>query len=150
MAFVSCAASLSLGADTALLLSKSGSYGGTYLGSNYVTEVTGSMILAAPRWEPTEPNPPLSVRAAEQAASNALLRVVRDMKGWRREEIRLDDWKEERWTYRFTFVGPSIQTTNISSRLTNATSWRASSLSVIVLMNGETIAPKPRLTHDTK
>jgi hypothetical protein len=149
VAFAVCSVHLALSAD-ASSISKSASYGGNFLGRDYVTEVSGSVVGKAPRWAPTEANPPLSVRAAEQAASNALSKVVGDMKKWRREGIALDDWKQGCWTYRFSFVGPSIQTTNISSRLTNATSWRASSLSVVVLMNGEAIAPTPTTMKERK
>jgi len=115
----------------------SASYSGSFMGCEYVTEVLFTTVAKARTWAAAELNPPLSVRAAERAASNALSRVVGDMKGWKRVEINLDEWKQGYWTYRFSFAGPSIQTTN-AMRL------KPSSLIVVVLMNGEAIAPMPK------
>lgn len=144
--------------------SVSASYGGNLLGRAYETNVRGTNLLAAPLWLPDAANPPLSVRAAEEAATNGLAKVVGDIKGWKRGEIVLDEWSQDRWVYRFSFSGPSIQLTNEVDRVTNffrltnitstatnviknpipTTSWRFSSLVIIVLMNGEAVLPEPK------
>ncbi|MDB6034705.1 MAG: hypothetical protein JWM16_5043 [Verrucomicrobiales bacterium] len=106
------------------------------MGEDYSTELLGPAVYQAPQWAPEQENPPISVRAAERAATKALQEIVGDLKDWKRQDITLQQWSDSgHWIYRFSFNGPSYPSKRGTGQST-------SSVLVFVLMNGQAVGPK--------
>jgi len=70
-----------------------------YNGEMHYTTITDKMLKASPRWDPKEPNPPLSIHRARQLADDMRTKFVRDTKvcQWKLESIQLVPAENDRW-----------------------------------------------------
>ena len=75
-----------------------------YSGNRYDFRLTREQLSNAPAWLEYEPNPPLSPRAAKNAALT-YLRTLFDASAWRVNEIKLVP-QSERWVYAVSFTPP--------------------------------------------
>ncbi len=104
-----------------------------YGGKRYVSLVTGQDLQSTPVWPPGQENPPLPPRRAIEAASRYLVMLLPDGRDWRLYQVTLKPIGD-RWIYLVEFLEPIAP---------DAAGRQASSgFSVVVLMNGRTVAPK--------
>jgi hypothetical protein len=112
-------------------------FSGDVLGHQYFCVVRSEDITNAPAWSAGRDNPPVSVREAARLATKSLAETLGDLKGWSRSEITLHEWPAVGyWIYQIKFEGPSYTMPN--TRLNSE-----SVMTVVVLMNGQVICPKP-------
>lgn len=102
----------------------------------FISYYNKEMLAAAPSWQPSHGNPPLSISAAERAATRMLAKTIADPQEWKLKEITLqqplfDVVPERIWIYHFAFNGPK-------------TNGRVNSfITIAVLMNGKVVPLEP-------
>lgn len=104
----------------------------------FISYYNNEMLAAAPSWHPSHGNPPLSISAAQNAATRMLAKTIADPKEWKLKEITLrqplgsfDEVPEGIWIYHFTFNGPKANG-RVNSLIT-----------IVVLMNGKVVPLEP-------
>jgi hypothetical protein len=76
-----------------------------YSGNRYDFRLTREQLSNTPAWLEDEPNPPLSPRAAKNAALTYLRTLFDKASAWRVNEIKLVP-QSERWVYVVSFTPP--------------------------------------------
>lgn len=76
-----------------------------YLGKRYDFNLTHQQLSNTPAWLEDEPNPPLSPRAAKNAALTYLKTLFDSASEWRIQEIKLVPLGE-RWVYVISYSPP--------------------------------------------
>jgi hypothetical protein len=101
-----------------------------YAGNRYDFRLTRQKLSNTPAWLEDDPNPPLSPRAAQNAALTYLNTLFDNASAWRLEEIKLIP-VSERWVYVVSFTPPLPR--NCQDCLTTP-------FSVVVTMDGSAIS----------
>jgi hypothetical protein len=100
-----------------------------YSGNRYDFRLTHKQLLNTPAWLEDEPNPPLSPRMAQSAATNYLRTLFDNATAWRLEEIKLVPLIE-RWVYVVSFTPPPPP---------NVADYMSTPFSIVVTMDGTAI-----------
>jgi hypothetical protein len=113
---------------------------GSINGHQYSTYVRDSDVDGTPIWSASEEKPPVSAGEAAKLARNALSKALGDTSSWNLSNVTLKEWPESgHWIYTVGFDGPSYRVPNIQGSF-------ESGLTIVVLMNGNTLVPKPEKT----
>jgi hypothetical protein len=126
-------AQASLPGDTTIMFS------GDVQGNQYISVVRSADATNAPRWSADRGNPPVAVGEAARLAAKGLAKTLGDLAGWSRGDITLHEWPGSGrgyWFYQIEFQGPTYTRSNTQFK-------SGSKLTVLVLMNGRVICPKP-------
>src|SRR5688572_20800619 len=102
-----------------------------YAGKKYEFHISDQDFQKTPAWVPGQENPPLSVRRAIDIATRQIATILPNGKDWRLYEVTLRP-VENRWVYLVQFLEP----------LRGADSQLSAAFQVVVLMNGQPVAPK--------
>jgi hypothetical protein len=115
-----------------------GSYQDDGLDAEFTTRLTDDAAAESPTWNPADPNPPLSARAALGIADKVRKEKLRDKDGWKwgldTIELKPLDPAKNTWCWSVVFVAyPN-----------GGLGGEAPRVHVIVLMNGKVIEPEVR------
>jgi hypothetical protein len=94
-----------LGARTTALCQVVAAFDTEQSGVHYATRLTLDQLASSPEWRSDEPNPPLAVREAMEAASTQLKRLFDNADEWQLETLTLERVRD-RWIYDVAFTAP--------------------------------------------
>jgi hypothetical protein len=115
-------------------------YGYTPTGK-FVFELTAERLLATPRWESNEPNPPLPAREAIRVGRRALSELVEHEMEWVLSGVELIEAEEVGpWFYRLSY-----QQLRDREGRDICIMGKPCFLPVVVLMSGEALEPESML-----
>jgi hypothetical protein len=109
-----------------------------FQGDGYDFEVTEQQLTSSPPWLATADNPPLSARAAIQAARPVVLQLTPGDDRWRITEVNVRHVHDQWWVYVVGFAPPPPP---IGGPMNSAVSVY-DTLRVVVLMDGRAVVPK--------
>jgi len=113
---------------------------GSVEGHQYVTNLRDSDVAATPTWSANGERPPVSAGEAVKLARNALAKALGDISHWNPSGVTLEEWPSGgHWIYKVGFDGPTY-------RIPNAPTKFGSVMTIVVLMNGDALVPKPQNT----
>ncbi len=114
---------------------------GSINGHQYSTYVRDSDVADTPIWSASGEKPPVSAGEAAKLARSALSKALGDTSSWNLSNVILKEWPGSgHWIYTVEFDGPSYRVPNVQGSF-------GSEFTIVVLMNGNALAPKPEKTN---
>jgi hypothetical protein len=128
--------------SSSALMAQNGDLVSSVDGKEYRTRISGEQLEAAPSWNPEDANPPLTARKAVASASKVLSQLLGNPDEWKVSLICLrSPGSDDKWIYVVKFAGlPKVRWTESSG---------LQSITLAVLMNGETLKPEVRSFEDS-